>query len=240
MARVALVTGATRGIGAATAIALKSAGYKVIANYHGNEDAAAKFTAEHGIPTSKFDVGNFNACQEHVKAIEESHGPIEILVNNAGISRDATLHKMSFEQWDEVMRTNLNSVFNMCKAVIDGMRARGFGRIVNIGSINGESGQYGLTNYSAAKAGVHGFTKALALESAAKGITVNTIAPGYIATDLLSGISPDVMEKLVAKIPVGRLGHADEIARCVLFLAGDDAGFVTGSCLSVNGGMHMY
>lgn len=240
MARVALVTGATRGIGAATAIAMKRAGYKVVANYHGNEEAAAKFTAEHGIPTAKFDVSSFSACQDHVKLIEEQHGPVEILVNNAGISRDATLHKMSYEQWDEVLRTNLTSMFNMCKAVIDGMRARGFGRIINIGSINGESGQYGLTNYSAAKAGVHGFTKALALESAAKGITVNTIAPGYISTDLLAGVSPEVMEKLVAKIPVGRLGHPDEIARTVLFLADDAAGFVTGSCLSINGGMHMY
>lgn len=240
MTRVALVTGATRGIGAATAIALKQAGYKVIANYHGNEEAAAKFSGEHGIPVVKFDVSNFTACQEHVKTIESQYGPIDILVNNAGISRDATLHKMSFEQWDEVIRTNLSSIFNMAKAVIDGMRARGFGRIINIGSINGESGQYGLTNYSAAKAGIHGFTKALALEGAGKGITVNTIAPGYISTDLLAGVSPEVMEKLVAKIPVGRLGHPDEVARCVLFLADDKAGFVTGSCLSVNGGMHMH
>lgn len=240
MTRVALVTGATRGIGAATALALKEARYKVIANYHGNEEVAAKFTAEHGIPTIKFDVSNFASCQEHVKAIEAQHGPIDVLVNNAGISRDTTLHKMTFEQWDEVIRTNLSSLFNMSKAVIDGMRARGFGRIINIGSINGESGQYGLTNYSAAKAGVHGFTKALALEGAGKGITVNTIAPGYVATDLLAGIAPEVMEKLVAKIPVGRLGHPDEVARCVLFLADDKAGFITGSCLSVNGGMHMY
>lgn len=240
MARVALVTGATRGIGAATAVALKKAGYKVIANYHGNEEVAAKFSAEHGIPTAKFDVSNFAACQEGVKQIEAAHGPIEILVNNAGISRDATLHKMTFEQWDEVIRTNLSSLFNTTKAVIDGMRARGFGRIINIGSINGESGQYGLTNYSAAKAGVHGFTKSLALEGAAKGITVNTIAPGYIATDLLAGISDDVMAKLVAKIPVGRLGTPDEVSRCVVFLADDNAGFITGSCLSVNGGMHMY
>lgn len=240
MARVALVTGATRGIGAATAVALKRAGYKVIANYHGNEEVAAKFASEHDIAVSKFDVSNFAACQQHVKELEATHGPVEILVNNAGISRDATLHKMTYEQWDEVIRTNLSSLFNMCKAVIDGMRARGFGRIINIGSINGESGQYGLTNYSAAKAGVHGFTKALALESAAKGITVNTIAPGYISTDLLAGVSPEVMEKLVAKIPVGRLGHSDEIARCVLFLADDNAGLITGSCLSANGGMHMY
>ncbi|MGE3769513.1 MAG: acetoacetyl-CoA reductase [Bdellovibrionales bacterium] len=240
MARLALVTGATRGIGAAAAVALKAAGYKVVANYNGNDAAATSFTKQTGIPTAKFDVSDFAAVQAGIKKIEDEYGPIEILVNNAGISKDATLHKMTFEQWDAVIRTNLTSVFNTCRSVIEGMRARGFGRIINIGSINGESGQYGLTNYSAAKAGVHGFTKSLALESAAKGIAVNTITPGYIDTDLLKNVPADVLTKLVGKIPVGRLGQADEIARAVVFLAADEAGFITGSALSINGGMHMY
>ena len=240
MSRLALVTGGTRGIGAATAVALKTAGYKVVANYLGNVERAESFSKAEGIPVVSFDVADFTATAEGLKRVAEEHGTIEILVNNAGISRDAPLHKMSFEQWNEAMRTNLNSCFNVTRGVIDGMRARGWGRIVNIGSINGECGQYGLVNYSAAKAGVHGFSKALALENAAKGITVNTIAPGYVDTDLLSGISAEVMEKLVAKIPVGRLGRAEEIGEAVLYLVSDKAGFITGSCLSINGGMHMY
>jgi acetoacetyl-CoA reductase len=240
MNRLALVTGATRGIGAATAVMLKAAGYKVVANYHGNDDNAARFSAEHNIPVIKFDVGDFAACAAAIKEIEDKYGVIDVLVNNAGISKDATLHKMTPQQWDDVVRTNLSGLFNTCRNVIEGMRARGFGRIINIGSINGESGQYGLTNYSAAKAGLHGFTKALALESAGKGITVNTVAPGYVDTDLVRSVSPEVLEKLIAKIPVGRLGRAEEIARCVVFLANDEAGFITGSALSINGGMHMH
>jgi acetoacetyl-CoA reductase len=240
MARVALVTGATRGIGAATAIALKAAGYKVIANYFGNDENAQRFSAEHNIPVIKFDVSDFSACQTAIKEIEDKHGPVDVLVNNAGISKDATLHRMTPEQWGEVINTDLTSAFNMCRNVIEGMRARGFGRIINIGSINGEMGMYGLTNYSAAKAGLHGFTKALAQEGAAKNITVNTIAPGYIDTDLLRNVSADVMEKIIAKIPVGRLGRPEEVARCAVFLAADEAGFITGSSLSANGGMHMY
>ena len=239
MSRLALVTGGTRGIGAATAIALKNAGYKVVANYLGNVERAEAFSKEEGIPVIAFDVADHAAAEAGIRKVEDEHGPISILVNNAGISRDATLHKMTYLQWDEVIRTNLTSCFNVTRAVIDGMRARGWGRIVNIGSINGEMGQYGLANYSAAKAGVHGFTKAVALENAGKGITVNTIAPGYVDTDLLSGISPEVMEKLVAKIPVGRLGRAEEIAEAVVYLTSDKAGFITGSCLSINGGMHM-
>ena len=238
--KLALVTGGTRGIGAATAIALKAAGHKVVVNFIGNVERAEEFSAEHGIPAVQFDVADFTACQEGVARIREAHGNIDILVNNAGISRDAALHKMTYEQWDSVIRTDLSSCFNMARAVMDGMRARGFGRIVNVGSINGEAGQFGLTNYSAAKAGMHGFTMALAQEGAAKGITVNTVAPGYVDTDLLSNVASDVMERLIAKIPVGRLGRAEEVARAIVFLAGEEAGFITGSCLSINGGMHMH
>ena len=239
MSKLALVTGGTRGIGAATAIALKAAGHKVVVNFIGNIERAEAFSAEHRIPAVQFDVADFAAVQEGVKRITDAHGHIDILVNNAGISRDAPLHKMTYEQWDSVIKTDLTSCFNLARAVIDGMRARGFGRIVNIGSINGESGEFALTNYSAAKAGIHGFTMALAREGAAKGITVNTIAPGYVDTDLLAGLSPDVMEKIISRIPVGRLGRAEEIARAVVFLASEDAGYITGSCMSINGGQHM-
>jgi acetoacetyl-CoA reductase len=240
MARVAVVTGGTRGIGEAISVALKEAGYKVAANYAGNDEKAQAFTARTGIPAFKFDVGDFAACAAGVKAIEAALGPVDVVVNNAGITRDTTIHRMSFEQWNDVIQTNLGSCFNMCRAVIDGMRERNFGRIVNIGSINGQAGQYGQVNYAAAKSGIHGFTKALAQEGAAKGITVNAIAPGYIDTDMVRAVPPNVLEKIVAKVPVGRLGRADEIARGVLFLVADDAGFITGSTLSINGGQHMY
>src|SRR5207302_339120 len=240
MARVAVVTGGTRGIGRAISVALKNAGYKVAANYAGNDKAAQEFHNETGIPVFKFDVADFNACADGVKKIEGELGPIEVLVNNAGITRDATMHRMSWEQWNAVIQTNLSSCFNMSRAVIEGMRVRGFGRIVNIGSINGQAGQYGQVNYAAAKSGIHGFTKALAQEGAAKGITVNAIAPGYIDTEMVRAVPANVLEKIVARIPVGRLGHAEEIARGVVFLVGDDAGFITGSTLSINGGQHMY
>jgi acetoacetyl-CoA reductase len=240
MGRVALVTGGTRGIGEAICQALKDAGYTVIANYAGNDEAAGVFKKNHGIPVYKFDVGDFEACQEAVRKVESEKGPVEILVNNAGITRDGTMHKMTYEQWHAVIQTNLTSCFNMSRAVIDGMRERGFGRIVNIGSINGQAGQYGQVNYAAAKSGIHGFTKALAQEGAAKGITVNAIAPGYIATEMVRAVPEHILEKIIAKIPVGRLGESSEIARGVVFLVGDDAGFITGSTLSINGGQHMY
>ncbi len=239
-ARVAIVTGGTRGIGKAISIALKNAGRKVAANYSGNDDAAKAFTAETGIPHYKFDVSNFKACQEAVAKIVADLGPIEILVNNAGITRDGTIHKMDLDQWQAVIDTNLGSCFNMCRAVIDGMRHKSFGRIVNIGSINGQMGQYGQVNYAAAKSGIHGFTKALAQEGAAKGVTVNAIAPGYVDTDMVRAVPPAVLEKIIARIPVGRLGHAEDVARGVLFLTADDADFITGSTLSINGGQHMY
>ncbi len=239
--RVAIVTGGTRGIGEAICVALKDAGYKVAANYGGNDAAAAEFTKNTGIPAFKWDVADFAACAAGVKDVEAKlGGPVEIVVNNAGITRDGTMHKMSFEQWEAVIRTNLGSCFNMSRAVIEGMRARKFGRIVNIGSINGQAGQYGQVNYAAAQSGIHGFTKALAQEGAAAGITVNAIAPGYIDTDMVAAVPPQVLEKIVAKIPVGRLGQADEIARGVAFLCSEDAGFVTGSTMSINGGQHMY
>ena len=240
MGRVALVTGGTRGIGEAISLTLKDAGYTVVATYAGNEEAANKFTADNGIPTYRFDVGDYDACQAAVQSIESDVGAVEVLVNNAGITRDGTMHKMTFEQWNQVIQTNLGSCFNMCHAVINGMRDRSFGRIVNIGSINGQAGQYGQVNYAAAKSGIHGFTKALAQEGAAKGITVNAIAPGYIATEMVRAVPANVLEKIVARIPVGRLGEASEIARGVKFLVADDAGFVTGSTLSINGGQHMY
>ena len=240
MTRVAVVTGGTRGIGKAISVGLKNAGYKVAANYAGNDEAAVKFSKATGIAVYKFDVGDFEACQRGVKQIEADQGPIDIVVNNAGITRDGTLQKMTFEQWNAVIQTNLTSCFNMCRSVIDGMRSRSFGRIVNIGSINGQAGQYGQVNYAAAKSGIHGFTKALAQEGAGKGITVNAIAPGYIDTDMVRAVPPNVLEKIIAKIPVGRLGKAEEIARGVLFLVADDAGFITGSTLSINGGQHMY
>jgi acetoacetyl-CoA reductase len=234
MARVAVVTGGTRGIGR------KEAGYRPAAVYGGNDDAARRFNEETGIPVFKFDVADFEACHEGVRAIEAALGAIEILVNNAGITRDTTMHRMSFEQWNAVIQTNLTSCFNMARNVIEGMRERGFGRIVNIGSINGQAGQFGQANYSAAKAGIHGFTKALAQEGAARGITVNTIAPGYIDTDMVRAVPPNVLEQIIARIPVGRLGRAEEIARGVLFLVADEAGFITGSTLSINGGQYMY
>jgi acetoacetyl-CoA reductase len=240
MARVAVVTGGTRGIGEAISVALKKAGHKVAANYAGNDAAAAAFTKETGIPAFKFDVSDYKACEDGVKRIASELGPIEILVNNAGITRDAVLHRMTPEQWAAVISTNLTSCFNMCRLVIDSMRERGFGRIVNIGSINGQAGQYGQVNYAAAKSGIHGFTKALAQEGASKGITVNAIAPGYIDTDMVRAVPPNVLEKIVARIPVGRLGHATEIARGVLFLVSDEGAFITGSTISINGGQHMY
>jgi acetoacetyl-CoA reductase len=240
MARVAVVTGGTRGIGRAVSVALKDAGYRVAAIYAGNDQAAHHFKEETGIPVVKFDVADFNACAQGVKAIEGELGPIEVLVNNAGITRDSTMHRMSWEQWNAVIQTNLSSCFNMSRAVIDGMRSRGFGRIVNIGSINGQAGQYGQVNYAAAKSGIHGFTKALAQEGAARGITVNAVAPGYVDTDMVRAVPADVLEKIIARIPVGRLGKAEDISRTVLFLVADDADFITGSTLSVNGGQHMY
>jgi acetoacetyl-CoA reductase len=240
MSRVALVTGGTRGIGEAICLMLKDAGYTVVANYGGNDEKALAFQAETGIPVYKFDVGSLSACEEAIEKIESEVGPIEVLVNNAGITRDGTMHKMSYEQWYDVVRTNLGSCFYVTRCLINGMRERNFGRIVNIGSINGQAGQYGQVNYAAAKSGIHGFTKALAQECAPKGITVNAIAPGYVATDMVRAVPENVLEKIVAKIPVGRLGEAEDIARGVLFLVGDDAGFITGSTLSINGGQHMY
>ena len=240
MARTAVVTGGTRGIGGAISLALKNAGYKVAAVYAGNDEAAAAFTKETGIPSYKWDVAKFSDCQAGIAKIVADLGPVDVLVNNAGITRDATMVKMTPENWQAVIDTNLGSCFNMSRVVIDGMRERSFGRIVNIGSINGQAGQYGQVNYAAAKSGIHGFTKALAQEGAAKNVTVNAIAPGYIDTDMVRAVPPNVLEKIVARIPVGRLGRADEIARAVLFLVADDAGFITGSTLSVNGGQHMY
>jgi acetoacetyl-CoA reductase len=240
MSRVALVTGGTRGIGEAICLALKDAGFTVVATYAGNEEAANQFTADTGIASHKFDVGNYDECQAAVAKIVNEVGPVEVLVNNAGITRDGTMHKMTFEQWNQVIQTNLTSCFSMCHAVLNGMRERGFGRIVNIGSVNGQAGQYGQVNYAAAKSGIHGFTKALAQESASRGITVNAIAPGYIATEMVRAVPANVLEKIVMRIPVGRLGEASEIARGVVFLAADDAAFITGSTLSINGGQHMY
>ena len=240
MSRVALITGGTRGIGAAISIAFKNAGYKVAANYAGNDEAAAKFKKETGIDTFKWDVGDFGACSAGIADVTKALGPVDVLVNNAGITRDAMLHKMTPEQWRDVIRVDLDSLFNMCRPVIDSMRERNFGRIINISSINGQKGQMGQTNYSAAKAGIIGFTKALAQETAKKGITVNVIAPGYIDTEMVQAVPEKVLESIIATIPVGRLGKAEEIARGVLFLVADDAGFITGSTLSINGGQHMY
>jgi len=240
MGRVALVTGGTRGIGEAICVALKDNGYEVVANYGGNEQAAAEFTKRTGIKAVKFDVSDFDQVAAGIQSIESSIGPVEVLVNNAGITRDGTMHKMSFEQWDKVIQTNLASCFNTCRCVIDGMRERNFGRIVNIGSVNGQAGQYGQVNYAAAKSGIHGFTKALALEGATKGITVNAIAPGYVETDMVRAVPAEVLQKIIRTIPVGRLGQPEDIARSVLFLVDDSAGFITGSTLSINGGQHMY
>jgi len=239
MSRVAVVTGGTRGIGAAISIGLKEAGYNVAANYGGNDEAANKFSSETGIAVFKWDVGDTDACAEGLAKVEADLGPIDVVVNNAGITRDGMLHKMTAEQWNEVIRVDLNSMFNMTKPVIDGMRERGYGRIINISSINGQKGQMGQSNYSAAKAGVIGFTKALAQETARKGITVNAIAPGYIDTDMVAAVPEKVLESIIAGIPVNRLGKAEEIAHCVTFLCDDKAGFMTGTTLAPNGGQYI-
>lgn len=240
MARVAVVTGGTRGIGAAIAIALKEAGYNVAATYGGNDDAAAKFKDETGIAVFKWDVGDFDACEGGLAKIEADLGPVEVLVNNAGITRDGMFHRMDKEHWGAVIKTNLDSVFNMTRCVIEGMRERGFGRIVTISSVNGQKGQMGQCNYSAAKAGVIGFSKALAQEVARKGITVNVVAPGYIGTEMVKAVPEDVLKsKILPQIPIGRLGEPEEIADCVVFLARDEAGFITGSTLTANGGQYM-
>jgi len=240
MPRVALVTGGTRGIGAAIAKAFKAAGYTVAANYGGNDEAAQKFKAETGIGVYKWDVSSFDACSAGLNQVEADLGPIDVLVNNAGITRDTMFHRMKPEQWSEVINTNLGSLFNMCRPAIEGMRARKFGRIINISSINGQKGQMGQANYSAAKAGEIGFTKALAQESAKSGITVNAICPGYIATDMVKAMPKDVLEKnILPLVPLGRLGEPEEVARCVIFLASDDASFITGSTLTANGGQYM-
>ena len=239
MPRVALVTGGTRGIGEAICKALQAAGCKVAANYGGNDEAAQKFKAATSIAVYKLDVSSFEACAAGVKQVEADLGPVDVLVNNAGITRDAQLHRMKPEQWSDVINTNLGSLFNMCRQVIEGMRARKFGRVINISSINGQKGQFGQTNYSAAKAGDIGFTKALAQEGAKSGITVNAIAPGYINTEMVQAVPKDVLEKsILPLIPIGRLGEPEEIARCVVFLASDDAGLITGATLTANGGQY--
>ncbi|MGB3377687.1 acetoacetyl-CoA reductase [Allopontixanthobacter sediminis] len=240
MAHVAIVTGGTRGIGRAISEMLTRDGFTVVANYAGNEEKARAFTDETGIPAYRWDVGDHEACLTGCARVEQEMGPIDVVVNNAGITRDGTMLKMTFEDWNEVMRINLGGCFNMAKATFDGMRQRKWGRIVNIGSINGQAGQYGQVNYAAAKSGIHGFTKALAQEGARSGITVNAIAPGYIDTEMVAAVPEAVLEKIVAKIPVGRLGKAEEIARGVCFLCSEDGGFVTGSTMSINGGQHMY
>ena len=240
MARVAIVTGGTRGIGEAISVALRDAGMTVAANYAGNEERARDFTDRTGIAAYKWDVADHTACQQGVARIADELGPVDVLVNNAGITRDGTILKMTYDMWKEVIDTNLGGCFNMAKAVFPGMRERKWGRIVSISSINGQAGQYGQVNYAAAKSGVHGFTKALSQEGARAGVTVNAIAPGYIDTDMVAAVPSEVLEKIVAKIPVGRLGQAHEIARGVVFLCSEDAGFVTGATLSINGGQHMY
>ncbi len=240
MARVAVVTGGTRGIGAAISIALRDKGFTVAANYGGSDDKARAFTEKTGIKSYKWNVADHEACLQGCAAVAAELGPIDVVVNNAGITRDGTLMKMSWDAWDEVIRVNLGGCFNMAKATFAGMKERGFGRFVQIGSINGQAGQYGQVNYAAAKSGIHGFTKALAQEGAKFGITANAIAPGYIDTDMVSAVPPELLAKIVAKIPVGRLGQASEIARAVAFLVSEQAGFITGSTMSVNGGQHMY
>ena len=240
MTRVALVTGGTRGIGHAISIALKNKGYRVAANYAGNDAAARQFQAETGIPVYKWDVSNYDACVAGIQAVEKEVGPVDVLVNNAGITRDAMFHRMTKEQWDAVINTNLNSLFNMTRPVWEGMRARKFGRVICVSSINGQKGQMGQANYSAAKAGDLGFVKALAQEGARAGITVNSICPGYIGTEMVRAIDPAVLEKSILPfIPVGRLGEPEEVARCVVFLASDDAGFITGATMTVNGGQYL-
>ena len=238
--QVAIVTGGTRGIGEAVSIALNGAGFKVAANYVGNHDRAQEFNARTGISVYPFDVSDFEQCKAGVEQITSDLGEVDVLVNNAGITRDRTLHSMDFEQWNAVLQTNLSSCFNMSRCVIEGMRERGFGRIVNIGSVNGQAGQYGQVNYSAAKSGIHGFTKALAKEGASKGITVNAIAPGYVDTDMVRAVPEKVLEKIILAIPVGRLGRTEDIARGVMFLVDENASFITGSTIDINGGQHMY
>ena len=240
MARIAIVTGGTRGIGEAICLALKEQGITVAANYAGNAERAKAFTDRTGIPSYAWDVSDHEACAAGVAKVEADLGPVDVVVNNAGITRDGTLMKMSYQAWKEVIDTNLGGCFNMAKATFAGMKDRGWGRIVNIGSINGQAGQYGQVNYAAAKSGIHGFTKALAQEGAKFGVTVNAIAPGYIDTDMVAAVPQEVLAKIVARVPVGRLGQADEIARGVAFLCSENAGFVTGSTLSINGGQHMY
>jgi acetoacetyl-CoA reductase len=240
MSRVAIVTGGTRGIGEAISLSLKKAGVTVAANYAGNDDRAFAFAESTGISIYKWDVADHNACTDGVAKVEADLGPVDIVIHNAGITRDGILLKMSYEDWKQVIDTNLGGCFNMAKATFPGMRDRRWGRIVNIGSVNGQSGQYGQVNYAAAKSGIHGFTKALAQEGAKVGITVNAIAPGYIDTDMVAAVPQDVLAKIVARVPVGRLGYAEEIARGVAFLCAEDAGFITGSTLSINGGQHMY
>ncbi|AYJ86173.1 acetoacetyl-CoA reductase [Sphingomonas paeninsulae] len=240
MPRVAIVTGGTRGIGEAICLALQKMGITVAANYGGDDVKAKEFSERTGIAVYRWDVGDHQACLDGCARVEDEIGAVDIVVNNAGITRDGTLARMSFEDWNDVMRVNLGGCFNMAKATFPGMVSRGWGRIVNIGSINGQAGQYGQVNYAAAKSGIHGFTKALAQEGAKKGVTVNAIAPGYIDTDMVAAVPADVLAKIVAKIPVGRLGHAREIARGVSFLVSENGGFVTGSTLSLNGGQHMY
>jgi acetoacetyl-CoA reductase len=239
MARVALVTGGSRGIGAAISKYLKAEGYSVAANYAGNDEAAAAFTKETGIKTYKWSVADYDECAAGIAKVEADLGPIDVLVNNAGITRDGMFHKMTKAQWDEVIGTNLNGLFNMTHPVWPGMRERGFGRVINISSINGQKGQMGQANYSAAKAGDLGFTKALAQEGAFKGVTVNAICPGYIGTDMVNAMPQKVIDSITAQIPVGRLGTPDDIARCVAFLASDDAGFITGATLTANGGQYL-
>jgi acetoacetyl-CoA reductase len=240
MGRVAIVTGGTRGIGEEICIELKQAGCAVAATYAGNDEAAKAFTERTGISAYKWDVSDFSACEAGIKQVGTEIGPVDILVNNAGITRDGVMHKMTPERWQAVIQTNLSSCYNMSHAVIGGMRERGWGRIVNIGSVNGQAGQYGQVNYAAAKSGIHGFTKALAYECASKGITVNAVAPGYVETDMVRAVPEDVLQKIVRKIPIGRLGNAHDIARGVTFLVAEDADFITGSTLSINGGYHMY
>ncbi len=240
MGKVAIVTGGSRGIGEAICVALKDEGFTVAANYAGNEERAKEFSDRTGIPTYKWDVSDYDACQDGCAKVASDLGPVDVVVNNAGITRDGTLARMDAQAWKDVIDTNLGGCFNMAKATFPGMLERGWGRIVNIGSINGQAGQYGQVNYAAAKSGIHGFTKALAQEGAKKGVTVNAIAPGYIDTDMVAAVPPPVLEKIVAKIPVGRLGQASEIARGVAFLCSEEGGFVTGSTLSINGGQHMY
>ena len=240
MARVALVTGGTRGIGSEISIALQAAGRTVVATYAKNDQAAEAFSKATGIATYRFDAANFEECSDAIKKIVADVGPVEILVNNAGITRDGTLQKMDRDMWDAVIDTNLGSCYNLCKLTFDNMRNAKFGRIVSIGSVNGQAGQYGQVNYAAAKSGIHGFTKALAQEGARFGITVNAIAPGYVDTDMVRAVPEDVLQKIIARVPMGRLGRADDIARGVAFLTADDADFITGATLSINGGQHMY